>query len=186
METSNQIPKPDAAARRTWSGAFNLGCLILGISGIVLFVLSFFFRPNVYHGPVHFRSGGFWLPPLGFLLLLTATVMWLIGKLLRRHFTPKTDRPRLRRIITPLSLLILLNFALFAVGVFFNEFGGWIDALGADLCKASYGIGILLVPVSILYAAIRYVQKSEADVLAVSLAILMGMILDSIAMASRY
>ncbi len=44
---------------------------------------------------------------------------------------------------------------LFAFGVFLDSFGGTLDAIGADICEFTYGLGQILLPVAFVYTFVR-------------------------------
>lgn len=66
----------------------------------------------------------------------------------------KTSRKPIRRWSLPLTC-ILVNFAAFHLGVFFNEFGGTIDQMGAAICSTTFAIAFFLIPASFANSILR-------------------------------
>src|SRR5215213_5427023 len=65
-------------------------------------------------------------------------------------------RPRLRGPRMSLGVVaVVANYALFFFGVFLDSFGGWIDQLGAVLCRATYILAGPLVIAACLYSVVR-------------------------------
>jgi len=50
---------------------------------------------------------------------------------------------------------VLLNFAVWQLGIFFDSFGGAIDSLGASLCIATWFLAPILIGGAIAYSPIR-------------------------------
>ena len=51
------------------------------------------------------------------------------------------------------AFLVILNSAAFTSGVFLDSFGGALDQLGAHICRATYPLAFLLIPVSLILSA---------------------------------
>ncbi len=50
---------------------------------------------------------------------------------------------------------VLVNFAIWQIGVFFNSFGGVIDQLGASLCILTWFVAPLLIVGALIYSPFR-------------------------------
>jgi len=84
-----------------------------------------------------------------------------------------------RRRVSIVCLLVIANYLVFFIGVCLNSYGGAIDAFGADLCEATYVIGNILIPVSILYAPIRrfVLPTRKWDLYGPGLAIILNLVM---------
>jgi hypothetical protein len=106
----------------------------------------------------HFLLGGSGTPILG----VIALAMLAIGIILRFLGTPKNkhvSRPghqqQARYGISPVVIVVSVNYGSFLLGVYLNNFGGAIDEFGAFLCRTTCIIGTLVIPVSIVYSFVR-------------------------------
>lgn len=84
-----------------------------------------------------------------------------------------------RRRVSIVCLLVILNYLVFFLGVYLDSYGGWIDTLGSKLCGATYALGIALIPVAILYAFVRRFQMKvrEWDLYGPGLAIILYLVM---------
>ena len=84
-----------------------------------------------------------------------------------------------RRRVSIVCLLVVFNYMVFFLGVYLNEFGGWVDTLGSKLCEATYALGSVLIPVAVLYAFIRRFRMKvrEWDLYGPGLAIILYIVM---------
>ena len=60
-----------------------------------------------------------------------------------------------RRRFTVCVLAVLVNYAVFFVGVYLDSYAGAIDQFGALLCRSTFAIGNFLIPLSVAYSFMR-------------------------------
>jgi hypothetical protein len=85
----------------------------------------------------------------------------------------------IRKRVSVVGLLVVLNYLVFFIGAYLNTYGGAIDAFGADLSEATYVIGSILIPASILYAPIRrfVLPTRQWDLYGPGLAIILNLVM---------
>ncbi len=158
--SSGTVPVLDLPVRMLWhalSGSNSRGGNVTRY-GSTLYVTTFGMRSFIFSMHSGQRSG--WYPNLQyfiyFALVYAVPVSYLsrwIRRLRRRAFTnvreEQTDWNGL--LLRSLgSLLVVLNSFGFALGVYFDSFGGRIDQIGAQICRATGPMAGILIPVTVL------------------------------------
>ncbi|HUG71467.1 MAG TPA: hypothetical protein VMM76_27225 [Pirellulaceae bacterium] len=111
--------------------------------------------------------------------------VWFLARWMVRQWrgfaTSKTDQQDRGRgvLVKNLgALLVVLNSVGFAFGVFLDSFGGTIDQIGAQLCRTTYPIAFMLIPVTLVISAVGLAWRPRRfDILGPWLAIMSVLIL---------
>lgn len=124
----------------------------------------------------HFGLSHAILPHIGILTMATALLLWFTGAV-------KADRRNLAKglqtyhRITLITAAVVINYSAMLVGILLTAFGDFFSKLSGILIPATLIIGILLFPISIIYAAERWRATKQWDTLGVSLAVILSLVI---------
>ena len=88
-------------------------------------------------------------------------------------------RQPFRRRFTVCVLVVLVNYAIFLVGVYLNRYAGAIAQFGSLLCLATFAVGNLLIPLSLVYTFARrfMMEAHQWDLYGPGLALILNLVM---------